>query len=205
MTIDNVMLTVNRVPEILMNTGTDWVALGGIFLTAIVVVSGTIITGFQFSRTIKSQERMAVQRTEQIRDQSRSENLAKNRQEWINSLRSEVARFLSVVHEIYNLSGDIKEPKIRGVTGPEILESWEKHNVKADKFYSFMATARYHASNIKMHLNPAERDTQSLEGAMDRLIQAAYANEGIYDDSLIVIDVSRRILKSEWVRVKEMI
>lgn len=205
MSIDNVILSVNRVPEILMNTGTDWVALGGILLTAIVVVSGTIITGFQFSRTIKSQERMAAQRTEQVRDQSRSENLARNRQEWINSLRSEVAKFLSVAHEIYNLSGDVKEPKIRGVTGSEISESWEKHNVKADKFYSYLATARFHASNIKMHLNPAENDTRILEGAMDRLICAAYENQGIYDDSVTVIDISRKILKSEWVRVKEMI
>lgn len=205
MTIDNVMLTVNRVPEILVNTGTDSVALGGILLTAIVVVSGTIITGFQFSRTIKSQERLASQNAEQIRDQSRSQNLAKNRQEWINSLRSEVAKFLSVVHEIYNLSGDIKDPKIRGVTEPEILKSWEKHHAKSDKFYSFLATARFHVSNIQMHLNPAEPETKSLEDAMTRLIEAAYANKPIYDGSVEVIDVSRRILKSEWERVKEMI
>ena len=205
MAIDNVMLTVNRLPEIVLSTGTDLVALAGIALTALVVVSGAIFTSYQFSRTIKSQEKMASNNADRLRAQSRSENLAKNRQDWINNLRVEVANFLSVTHEIYNLSGDIKDPKIRGVTDIEVMNSWEKHNIKADKFYSFLAKARFHESNIKLLLNPKEEDSMELAESMDELIKSAFSNANIYRGSMRVIDVSRKILKFEWERVKDMI
>ncbi|VVM52192.1 hypothetical protein PS663_00847 [Pseudomonas fluorescens] len=205
MSIENVMLTVSRVPDIVMKAETDWVVLGGIFITALVVLSGTIITVFQFSKTIKSQEAMAKNNSELLRAQSRSENLAKSRQEWINSLRAEVASFLSVIHEVYTLSDEIKDPKIRGGTESEIFNSWDKHYVKADKFYSFLARGRFHLANVKMHLNPLEADAQILERSMELLIGAAYSHQNIYDGTIDVTDITRRILKSEWERVKQMV
>ncbi|MCP1419928.1 hypothetical protein J3D47_004171 [Pseudomonas laurylsulfativorans] len=201
------MVTLNRVPEIraVVDSGTDWVTLFGFLLTALAVVTGTFYTSYTFRRAVESQERIARNSSEAIRAQSKSENLARSRQEWINSLRAEIASLLSISHDIYNLSDEVKDPKIRGVTESELLESWRRHNEKASEFYSLLAKARFHISNIQMHINPAEPESKELLKNIDLLISAAYESGKIYDLSVAIINVSQVILKKEWVRVKEMV
>ena len=59
MTIENVMLTVSRVPELTLNTGTDWVAILSSAAAIVAVVAGSIYNANSFKKTIVSQERIA--------------------------------------------------------------------------------------------------------------------------------------------------
>ncbi|MNJ64067.1 hypothetical protein D3C77_600050 [compost metagenome] len=143
---------------------------------------------------IKSQEKI-----------SRSTALKNSRQEWINNLRSEISHLLSIAHEIHALAYDVKDPRIDGETRAEIKESWKEHNAKSDKFYGLLAKARFHVSNIQMHLNPAEIDSQNLQRHIHLLVDSAFKNDRIIDHVTNIIEVSQTILKKEWVRVKEMV
>lgn len=205
-----------QVPKVVVDTGFDLITFLGFLVTMAVFALGTWLSIRSADKNSELQREMlqlsldsqARNLEDQINSQekiSRSSALKTSRQEWINSLRSEISHLLSVAHEIHTLAYDVKDPKIRGETKDEIQAAWDKHNAKADKFYGLLAKARFHVSNIQMHINPAELESQKLQDHIDSLIDSAFKNERIFDHVTDIIEVSRIILKKEWVRVKEMV
>jgi len=206
MGIENLMLTLNRVPEIKVDTGTDWVTLFGFLLTAIAVVVGALYTSYTFKKTISSQERIAQINAKALREQSKSEALSRNRQDWIISLRAELASIVSKVHDVYSLSLEVNDPNaIRGDSKAELEESNRLHGLKFAELSGALSKSRFHLANIQMHLNPAEADSIALLAKLQLLIEAGIRTQRIYDLSQDVISLSQIVLKKEWVRVKEMI
>lgn len=208
MGIENLMMTINRVPKIELDTGTDWTAVftavGTSLATISLIVMTTWYTAYSFRKTIKSQKSLAdAQETSRIAH-SKAEAVARSRQNWINSLRSEISHLLSVTHEIYSLAYDVKALRIQGEAAEAIQESWREHREKSDRFYAFVAKARFHVSNIQLHLNPGESDSRELQKQIDLLVANAYENKRIADQVDEIIKISQVILKKEWVRVKDM-
>lgn len=208
MGIDNLMVTLHRVPEIkaVVDTGVDVVTLCGFILTAVAVVAGSIYNSYSFKRSVESQERIAEENAKNLRDQSRSECLARNRQEWINTLRSELANFISTSNDVYTLSLYVNEESaISGDTEAKQIESARRFDNKQAEFYSKLSRARLHLSNIQMHVNPAEQDSIELLHNLELLISACIHSRPIYQHTQDVIKWSQVILKKEWVRVKQMV
>ena len=207
---------VEQLPKVIVDAGFDLITFLGFLVTVTVFALGTWLSMRNADKNSEVQRELlrlsldsqATSLKEQIRSQekiSRSNALKNSRQDWINSLRGEISHLLSVSHEIHTLAYDVKDPKIRGETQEETLNSWKEHNAKADKFYAFLAKARFHISNIQMHLNPDESDSQELQRHIDLLVDSAFKNDRIVDHVTAIIKVSQTILKKEWVRVKEMV
>ena len=207
MGIENLMVTLYRVPEIkaVVDTGTDWVTLFGFLLTAIAVVAGSIYNSSTFQRTISSQEKLAERNALALRYQSKTEALAKSRQEWINTLREEVAGILSVGNDVYTLSQAIVDTSwVQGATVEEFRKNQDIYEAKYAEFSSKLSRARFHFAKIELLVNPNEVESKELLAALNDYVQAAASYSKIIDIGGVVVAKAQTILKNEWIKVKHM-
>lgn len=197
MTIENVMLTLNRVPEIALNTGTDYKVLGGFFLTALAVAIGSWATIYTFKRTVRSQEKIAT-----------AASIRASRQAWINELRDCCANYVAAVLRISDLRG--KRARWLGAKNINMPE-WRAHQYFENENPAWVELslaaineARMYRAKVEMLLNPGEAATTNLLSAMD----VAYENEAESADGLPdlcdkIVSCAQVIIKSEWVRTKQ--
>lgn len=197
MTIENVMLTLNRVPEIALNTGTDYKVLGGFFLTALAVAIGSWATIYTFRRTVRSQEKIAT-----------AASIRASRQAWINELRDCCANYVAAVLRISDLRG--KRARWLGAENIH-MEEWRAYQYFENKNPAWVELAlaavneaRMYRAKVEMLLNPEEPPTVDLLSAMD----VAYENEEKNVDDLpglcdTIVSRAQVIIKSEWVRTKQ--
>lgn len=198
MAIENVMMTLNRIPEIraVLDTGTDWKILGGFLLTVVAVALGSIVTVVTFKRTVQSQEKLA--RAVAIKD---------SRQAWINDLRMTCADYVASVDvlqfhtdkkQIYQIFVD-KITAIDASKGAELVAAWESEKRKV-KQEALALKAR-----IELLSNPNEEEFIQLIKLANEAIQAT---DKVGGDSRgacdAVVKQTQVILKTEWTRAKNM-
>lgn len=198
MTIENVMMTLNRIPEIkaVVDTGTDWKILGGFVLTALAVALGSLVTIVSVSRTSKGQEKLA--RAVAIKD---------SRQAWINELRDVCSAYIAAIgilqyksdnKEVYQIFVD-KVTREDASKGAELVASWElqKRNIKQ--------SALSLKAKIEMLSNPSEEGFQELIRLVSEAYKKANELEGGSDEVCEqIIGKCQVILKTEWNRAKNM-
>ncbi|MBI6911087.1 hypothetical protein [Pseudomonas palleroniana] len=205
MTIDNVMLTVNRVPEIVLSTGTDWVAILSSMAAIVAVVAGTVYNSKSFKKTVISQEKIAQDNVEFQKEQSRSEFLAKSRLEWIAIFREQVAHFLSLGHNVYNVSEYIVNSDwVTGDTLEEFKKSKELYEIRYAEYTDKLAKARLHFAQLELLLSPNDTNSPLLISAMNSYLDLASQNGRIIDKGQEVVEITQAILRREWVKVKAM-
>ena len=198
MTIENVMMTLNRIPEIkaVVDTGTDWKILGGFVLTALAVALGSLVTIVSVSRTSKGQEKLA--RAVAIKD---------SRQAWINELRDVCSAYIAAIgilqyksdnKEVYQVFVD-KVTREDASKGADLVASWElqKRNIKQ--------SALSLKAKIEMLSNPSEEGFQELIRLVSEAYKKANELEGGSDEVCEqIIGKCQVILKTEWNRAKNM-
>ncbi|QLG93567.1 hypothetical protein HZF02_17080 [Pseudomonas yamanorum] len=198
MTIENVMMTLNRIPEIkaVVDTGTDWKILGGFVLTALAVALGSFVTIVSVSRTSKGQEKLA--RAVAIKD---------SRQAWINELRDACSAYIAAIgtlqyksdnKEVYQIFVD-KVTREDASKGAELVASWElqKRNIKQ--------AALSLKAKIEILSNPSEAGFQELIRLVSEAYKKANELEGGSDEVCEkIIGKCQVILKTEWNRAKNM-
>lgn len=197
-TIENVMMTLNRIPEIkaVVDTGTDWKILGGFVLTALAVALGSLVTIVSVSRTSKGQEKLA--RAVAIKD---------SRQAWINELRDACSAYIAAIgilqyktdnKEVYQIFVD-KVTREDASKGAELVASWElqKRNIKQ--------SALSLKAKIEMLSNPSEEGFQELIRLVSEAYKKANKLEGGSEEVCEqIIGKCQVILKTEWNRAKNM-
>lgn len=207
MTFDSMMLGVYTIPEIKLNSGTDWVALSGILLTAVIVAIGAWTTIKNFRATTDSQERIAERHAAEQLEHSKAQNVARNRQEWINSLRMAVSDFIAACFEIRA----IKKISLKNYTiKPELFEDQmdlERHELEIQsKLIRAEGEAKKQLALIELYINPDESDSRELV----RMAHIFYENSGDQNFKMSyevdeIVKISQEILKTEWERVKKMV
>jgi len=161
-----------------------WSFLITAFITAIVVVGSTIASMY-----------LVHKKTEETVSAIRSEILSRSIQEWINTLRSELAEFLSFLRAIdfiFNNVGGKDEKKNR--------EDKKKAVVKL----------AFHQAKIRLLLKPG--DGGDLINKLDTAFENARELEDgtdkhskqIQDDINEIIRISQPILKGEWEKIKDL-
>lgn len=207
MWVDTSVLYVNHLPEIRLDAGTDWVALGGIVLTAVIVILGSWVTIRNFRIATEAQKNIAADNLEQFREQGKAEAVAKNRQEWINSLRSAISTFVASCFEIYliDISKTAAEVKSKSaeVGDNTVIQSISDLTVR--RTIAKCEAVRW-MSQIELYINPNEEESIAMVALAKQLLKHADTLEGqdIYNLSQHLIVKSQAILKKEWERVKEM-
>ncbi|MGF6125149.1 hypothetical protein QF019_000338 [Pseudomonas frederiksbergensis] len=198
MTIDNVIMTLNRIPEIkaTIDTGTDWKILGGFVLTALAVALGSFVTAFTFKRTVKSQEKLA--RAVAIKD---------SRQAWINELREACADYIAAIgmlqyqadnKSVYQVFID-KVTREDASKAAELVASWELDKRRTKQ------SALALKAKIEMLSNPNEADFQNLIHLVGEAISRSEKVDGGSKETCEgIVSRSQIILKSEWNRAKNM-
>ncbi|MBA1321225.1 hypothetical protein [Pseudomonas plecoglossicida] len=207
MSVDAMMLGLYTIPEIKLNIGTDWLGLSGVVLTAVIVAIGAWTTIRNFKVTTDSQEKIAEKNALMHSDHSKAENVARNRQEWINSLRIAIAGFISACHQVRALSKlSNRKLQIGPVTFEDGLAAEKQHVEAQAQLILAQGEARKYLALIELYINPGEAESRNLvKGAQEILHQAT-------DDSFLLtwecdtlIEISQPVLKTEWERVKRMI
>jgi hypothetical protein len=136
-------------------------------------------------------ENLKIQ-TELAKQSIKKDILSKNRQEWINTLRNDVASYLSS-HELAKLI--VKHDKKGNDTPPEYREEFKNFQSLEYK--------------INLLVNPNEDKSNKLIGLMKQLNLSTgyYSNdkENDYENTKEeIIKTTQSILKEEWERVKNL-
>lgn len=205
--MDAMMLWFYSIPEIKLNTGTDWLALAGVVLTGAIVAIGALTTIKNFKASTDSQERIAERNAAEQLEHSKAQNVAKNRQEWINSLRMSVSEFIAACYEIRALR---KIAQKNYKMNPENFEDQmdlERHELEIQsRLIRAEGQAKKQLALVELYINPSEDDSRELV-RMSQIFYESAGDQGfnISWESDELIKVSQEILKTEWERVKKMV
>ncbi|NWF12487.1 hypothetical protein HX785_02220 [Pseudomonas reactans] len=205
MSIENLMVTLNRLPELNLNSSTDWVAVCSFAATAVVVAVGAFYNAYVFKGTVKGQENIAKVNFEFLKEQSKAEFLAKSRLKWVETLRDEVSLFLSLGASVQAVAQFIVNTDwMVGLTPDEIKQNQELYSLRYSEFTSALAKGRMHFSKVELLLNLNNKDEEVLMQAMSDYILAAAKSEAINHLGTDVTIAARKILMREWDSVKSM-
>ena len=207
MWVDTSVLYIDHLPEVSLNAGTDWVALCGIILTAIIVILGSWVTVRNFKIATEAQKNIAADNLKQSREQGKAEAVAQNRQEWINNLRSAISSFVASCLEIYLV--DMSKASAESMSlFAEHQDNIIRQNISDLTLRRTMAKceAVRWKSQIELYINPNEKESSEMVALAGELLKCADTLEGmdIYNLTQTLINMSQNILKKEWERVKKM-
>lgn len=160
-----------------MGKVTDWLPVLSLVVAALAVFFGPAISWLVARHSIRSSLKAA---NKQI--------LAPMRQQWIEALRGLIAELTSEAHHLYIAAAD------------QDSDEGSAENEKAHRRMLFLE------QKVRLMLNPNEADHQDLMGKIRALVHAAEAYEsrpefGDLHDA--VTDLSRRVFKREWDRIKQ--
>ena len=209
MSIENLVMTLNRVPKIELDTGTDWTAVwtavGTSLATIAVILITTLYTAYSFRKTIKAQKELADAQEASRIAHSKAEAVARSRQEWINSLRDAVASFVATGDDLSAASHKLhNRPPVVPETQADVHRSQDLYDRLYSEFAQSLSTAKLHYAKVQLYTNPVEKETEELLLAMNAYIDAASARRPSADLGNAVVAVAQKIIKNEWVRVKSM-
>jgi len=180
----------------------DWPTLLAFAVTVVTILCTTIITIKHQRRALDSQIAISRDASDRDKEKSRVEFIANSRQLWINSLRDEVACFISETSSIWDLyqqkSG--RSDVLAAMEAPEYamseLANW------SIAYGSAVARAEKSRAKIQLLLTPAESASTELMDAIDKAYSTAKSKKDPDQENSKVISTLQPILKSEWERVK---
>jgi len=197
-------LVITKPTELTVTTSVDWIAFLGFAITAIIVLFANRQTVKHSAKLIKSQEAISASNAKENIHITKSEITATNRQNWINTLRDDLANFIGAMNSIWDLN--------RVKTGrAEVLKELKKPEYVMTELYnwsiksnSFLQNAESLSAKIKLLVNPNEKDSKALCSLLDEAMKAVRSKVDPKDINNEIIKVSQTILKEEWERVKDL-
>lgn len=196
-------LRLEKIPEFKVSTGTYFVAFGGFLITALIVVMTTIFTIKSASKTLTSQEKIARDKDLSDVEKLRAEKRADNRQEWINTLRSDLAAYVGAAMNTWNLHQmSAGRQNLRGrLTSDQIREDSSKWSYE---YNSSLRELERLKSKIRLLLNPNELPSNELVRLIEIASDAATSGLAVISACESIVSASQPILKDEWEKVKEL-
>jgi len=199
----NTEIKVIQVPKITVDTGLDIVTLSSFFITALIVVATTIFTYKSSKKTNFSQESIANARDLAETERLRAEKRASNRQEWINTLRSDIAAFIGAVMNSWNLH----QMQVGRASYQQSLDDalkWQESSKWAYEYNISLRELKRLKAKIKLLLNPTEHESIDLMILIDKAADAAESGHSVISECDEIITASQPILKKEWEKVKAL-
>lgn len=188
-------INIESIPEIKINIKQpiNWYMILLPITTIIIVIIGFLMTRKQLEEktkeSINSFDKTIEKQTELSKNEIKLEVLSKNRQNWINSLRDELSKFMGTIKTIDN-----KHRMMSSKADASEINSFkdEINNLGVLKY------------KIYLLLNPEEDDNKILLKKIEEIILMAYQKEQPDEKLDEMIIISQKILKEEWKRVKEL-
>ena len=188
-------INIESIPEIkiTIEQPINWYMVLLPITTIVIVIIGFLMTRKQLEEktkeSINSFDKTIEKQTELAKNEIKLEVLSKNRQNWINSLRDELSRFMGTIKTIDN-----KHRMMSGRADANEINSFkdEINNLGALKY------------KIYLLLNPEEDDNKILLKKIEEIILMAYKKEQPDKKLDEIIKISQKVLKEEWKRVKKL-
>ncbi len=199
-----VELSVAKTPELFISSGTDWVAFLGFAITALIVLLTTRQTIKNSNKLIKSQEDLSRNGSKENREIVKAEMTARNRQAWINTLRSDLADYIAAISAIWDLY-QIKEGRAQVLKDSGTVENNLKERFEWSlAYHRTIQDSERLLAKIKLLLNPTEDESKKLTVILDKVLEAAKSGHPPSEICQEIIKAAQPILKEEWERVKSM-
>jgi hypothetical protein len=196
-------LRVEKIPEFRVSTGIDYVAFGGFVITALIVAVTTILTIKSATKTVSSQEKIARDKDVSDIEKLRAEKRADNRQEWINTLRSDLAAYVGAAMNTWNLHQmSAGRQSLRSQLTAE--QVWEESSKWSYEYNSALRELEKLKAKIKLLLNPSELPSIELVRLINVASDAATSGFAVISACESIVSASQPILKDEWIKVKEL-
>ena len=198
MTIENMVVTLNRVPEIraIVDSGTDWTVLFGFVLTAVAVFAGAWVSVFTYKRTARNQVTLA-----------KAVAIKESRQAWINELRNTCADYIAAIgllqvhaqskmaHQVFISNIDTHDKSVAA----NLMASWEEEKRR------LLLSAYSLSAKIHLLSNPNETAFKELIVKVQAALKDANSlDNGVFDRCGEIVEMAQGILKTEWNRAKQM-
>ncbi|HCE1970464.1 hypothetical protein HJ030_23805 [Vibrio parahaemolyticus] len=197
-----IVLEIPTIPDLSLST--DWVAVCSFIITALIVIISNRQTVKQSTELVSSQEKLSRETASENITLTKSELTAVNRQQWINTLREDLAQFISSTNAIWDLHR-MKEGR------KEVLASLQDPQFVMRELYDWSCTyntsikeAEGLSAKIKLLINPKEPNSIKLASLLDRSMKTVKANKSPSNINNQIISLSQVILKLEWERVKDL-
>jgi hypothetical protein len=181
----------------------DWPTLLAFIVTVLTIVCTTIVTIKHQRRALDSQIAIAQNAADRDREKSRVEFIASSRQVWINSLRDEVAGFISETSSIWDL---FRQKEGRAETLAAIKEPLYAMSELANwsiAYGSVVTRAEKSRAKIRLLLNPDEPASKTLIETINESYNTAISQGNPEAKNLEIISALQPIIKSGWERVKK--
>ncbi|MGY2574717.1 hypothetical protein [Vibrio sp. C8] len=187
-----------------MAFNTDWILIAVFILTSIIV----LITN---RKAIKKATALAKESSRPVMPNinptidvefEKAKIVAESRQQWIQSLRAEIADFVSATNAIWDLHKikDGFEDILTEMKDPQFamkeLYQWSCTYNKA-----LQDTEKLYAK-IHLLINPDEEHSQTLSSLLDKTMVAIEAKKSPSKLNDEIVAITQVILKQEWLRVK---
>lgn len=201
-----------QVPKVVIDTGFDWTNLWTFVATIAVFILGTYVTVRNFSKTVRSQEKVAAA-TAEIQRQSiasqeliaRQNSLKISRQDWINDLRDTTANYIAAALNVQRLNvyweAGQTSWQLQRINNAEVADrvraEWSSSHIQALREVVGLK------SKIELLLNPEEVDSKEFMKAVDELYNVCdQAGGPAKTVSADVVNWCQHILKQEWEKAK---
>jgi len=197
-------LVIPKPTELSITTSVDWIAFLGFAITAMIVLIANRQTVKHSEKLIESQEALSHSNAKEKIQLTKSELTAINRQSWINTLRDDLASFVGAMNSIWDLNRvkDGRAKVLAELRKPEYamteLYDW------SIKYNGSIQYAEGISAKIKLLINPTENNSKVLCSLLDEAMELVILKKDPKDLNGKIIDISQKILKKEWERVKDL-
>jgi len=183
--------------ELIYSQPINWYLILLPISTIVIVIASFLMTRRQLEEktkeSINSFDKTIEKQTELSKNEIKLEVLSKNRQAWINSLRNELSEFMGLVSAIKNhtiiMRGDERLVSVK--------DNFNKIRIDTNK----LDTIKY---KIYLLINPNEENSKKLIALLEPIKTKVLQEENVDNEIQQLIDISQKILKYEWNRVKEL-
>ncbi len=179
----------------------EWLAISAVLITAILLLISS-------RKIVKKVEHISKAKTVHQHisnidiEFEKAKIVAESRQQWIQTLREEIANFVSATNAIWDLHKikDGCEDILTEMKDPQFVMKELYH--WACKYNQAMQETEKLYAKIHLLINPQEETSQQLSSLLDKAMVAVEAKKSPSKLNDEIIEISQRILKDEWVRVK---
>lgn len=190
--IDSILKIINQKPVkgmISIETKTDINQLLLILITLVTVLASTYYSVFTLKKkseeSIKANTDTIIAQRDISEIKVKTEILSGNRQQWINTLRTEISEYLA---SLLSLQAEF----VGGGAG------------STDSIGNLYKTNRLHRARIHLLINPKEADHKKLVELVDAAPSYLRDSDKLAVSEKQIIEISQQILKREWERVKSI-
>jgi hypothetical protein len=196
-------LSIAGVPEFKVNTDRDFATPLSFLITALVLIATTVFTFRSAKNTATSQERVARDREVNELERLRADKRADNRQEWINTLRSDLAAYVGAAMNTWNLH-QMSAGRASFRRSLRTEQMWQEGSKWAYEYNLSLRELERLKAKIKLLLNPTELPSIQLAALIDEASTVATSGHAVIAACEAIINASQPILKAEWEKVKAL-